>query len=213
MFDPAMNNEIAHRFALAALGEKAKDDAIRNKFEDSIKQLLKAFSQGGYTTIAKVIEKSVPAAERDKAAQTYLKIIAGSAYEAYTISQEKAGLKPSDDDSATQLFLQDSLNAMSDLFFYGTPFYLQMTDFEQRQASGLQLTRSPGKNLVYSGSILLVLGIFSMIFIRERRIWLLVKPDNRILFAMSANRRNRDLDIEFDQYQQQIKRMLEDATT
>lgn len=213
MFDPAMHNEIAHRFALAALGEKAKDDVIRNKFEDSIKQLLKAFSQGGYTTIAKVIEKSVPVAERDKAAQTYIKIIAGSAYEAYTISQEKAGLKPSDDDNQTQLFLQDSLNAMSDLFFYGTPFYLQMTNYEQREASGLQLTRSPGKNLVYSGSILLVLGIFSMIFIRERRIWLLVKPDNRILFAMSANRKNRDLDIEFDQYQQQIKRMLEDKIT
>jgi len=213
MFDPAMHNEIAHRFALAALGEKAKDDGIRNKFEDSIKQLLKAFSQGGYTTIAKVIEKSVPVAERDKAAETYLKIIAGASYEAYTIGQEKAGLKPSDDDNQTQHFLQDSLNAMSDMFFYGTPFYLQMTDFEQREASGLQLTRSPGKNLVYSGSILLVLGIFAMIYIRERRIWLLVKPDNRILFAMSANRKNRDLDIEFNQYRQQIKHMLEDTTT
>jgi cytochrome c biogenesis protein len=100
------------------------------------------------------------------------------------------------------------LNAISDLYFYNAPFYLQMTNYKQLQASGLQLTRSPGKNLVYAGSILLVLGIFAMIYIRERRIWLLVKPDS-VLFAMSANRKNRDLDIEFNRYREQLQRLLQ----
>ncbi len=87
---------------------------------------------------------------------------------------------------------------------------LQMTNFEQREASGLQLTRSPGKNLVYSGSVLLVLGIFAMIYIRERRIWLLIKPEQQVvLFAMSANRKNRDFEIEFNRYQSQLNTLLQ----
>ncbi len=84
-----------------------------------------------------------------------------------------------------------------------------MKQYEHREASGLQLTRTPGKNLVYSGSALLVLGIFAMIYIRERRIWLLVKPQTKeVLFAMSANRKNRDLDIEFQRYKEQLERLL-----
>jgi cytochrome c biogenesis protein len=84
-----------------------------------------------------------------------------------------------------------------------------MTNYEQLEASGLQLTRSPGKNLVYLGSVLLVLGIFAMIYIRERRIWLLIKPKTEeVLFAMSANRKNRDFEIEFEQYCDQLKKTL-----
>jgi cytochrome c biogenesis protein len=84
-----------------------------------------------------------------------------------------------------------------------------MTNYEQLEASGLQLTRSPGKNLVYLGSVLLVLGIFAMIYIRERRIWLLIKPKTgEVLFAMSANRKNRDFEIEFEQYCDQLKKAL-----
>jgi cytochrome c biogenesis protein len=57
------------------------------------------------------------------------------------------------------------------------------------KASGLQMTRSPGKNVVYTGSLLLVLGVFAMFYIRERRLWLLVKPAAAtVLFAISSNR-------------------------
>lgn len=216
MFDKSAYQEIAHRLSTRALADRSSDAALKIKFESSVVQLLQAFSAGGYTRIAAVIEKSVPQAEREKAAQTYIKIISGAAFEAYNLSLERAGKKPAIADEATQTFVQESLNAMSDLFFYGTPFYLQMTQFEHRQASGLQLTRSPGKNLVYSGSLLLVLGIFAMLYIRERRIWLLVKPNyaetgdsNSVLFAMSANRKNRDLDIEFASYREQLQRLLQ----
>jgi cytochrome c biogenesis protein len=147
--------------------------------------------------------------QRDKAAQTYIKIINGAAYQADLLVREKAGVKVRSVEELAPGFLQDSLNAMSDLFFYGEPIYLQMTNYEQREASGLQLTRSPGKNLVYIGSVLLVLGIFAMIYIRERRIWLLMKPKaGEVLFAMSANRKNRDFEMEFEQYCDQLKKIL-----
>ncbi len=208
LFNKALHQEIAHRFALKAL-KPSDDAAIKAKFEASVVQLLGAFGDGGFAEIAKLIDASVPKTQREAAAQTYIKIITGAASEAYQLSQERAGIKNVKLDESGQAFLQDSLNAISDLFFYGEPIYLQMTKFEQREASGLQLTRSPGKNLVYSGSVLLVLGIFAMIYIRERRIWLLIKPQQHsVLFAMSANRKNRDFEIEFNRYQSQLSAIL-----
>jgi cytochrome c biogenesis protein len=214
MFDESVYADIAQRLSAGAITSATADEALLRKFENSVVQLLKAFAAGGYSRIAELIETSVPETEREKAAQTYIKIINGAAFEAYEISRNRAGKPPAEENEETLVFLQDSLNAMSDMFFYGAPFYLELTQFEHKQSSGLQLTRSPGKNLVYAGSILLVLGIFAMIYIRERRIWLLVKPADaesgvRVLFAMSANRKNRDLDQEFARYQEQLQRLLQ----
>ncbi len=208
MMDSAAHAEIARRLTKSSLSADADNDDMREKFESSVMHLLKAFAEGGYTRIATLIEDSVPEEQRDNAAQTYIKIISSAVFEAHSLARERAGKSPAVPDEETLIFLQDSLNSMSDIFFYGAPFYLELKEYEHREASGLQLTRSPGKNLVYSGSVLLVLGIFAMIYIRERRIWLLVKSDNRVLFAMSSNRKNRDLDMEFARYQEQLQRLL-----
>lgn len=211
LFDKDVYAEIAKRLTIQSLADPA-DHEIKANFERSVIRLLELFSQGGYIAIAEEIEKSIPEAEREKAAQTYIKIIHAAAFEAYKMSLERADKKLAVNES-TEAFMQDSLNAISDLFFYEAPFYLQLTSFEHREASGLQLTRSPGKNLVYFGSLLLVLGIFAMIYIRERRIWLLIKPNNgKVLFAMSANRKNRDFDIEFGKYSNQLHHALESDT-
>lgn len=212
MMDQASHPLIASRLSNIALPESASSQDMKDKFERSVVQLLGAFAKGGYNRIAGLIEESVPEAEREKAAQTYIKIISGAAFEANNLAREKVGKATLEEDEESLLFIQDSLNSLSDLFFYGTPFYLQLTDYQHREASGLQLTRSPGKNLVYTGSVLLVLGIFAMIYVRERRIWLLVKSNNQVLFSMSSNRKNRDLDIEFAKYQQQLQRLLTTQT-
>jgi len=208
MMDSVAHAVIARRLAASSLSPDADNADMKEKFESSVTQLLRAFAEGGYTRIAALIEDSVPEEKRDNAAQTYIKIISGAAFEAHNLARERAGKLPAVPDEETLIFLQDSLNSLSDLFFYGAPFYLELKEYEHREASGLQLTRSPGKNLVYSGSVLLVLGIFAMIYIRERRIWLLVKSDNRVLFAMASNRKNRDLDMEFARYQEQLQRLL-----
>ncbi len=198
LFDESLHAEIAKRTAKVALTDKQYNSEMRQNFEISAQQLLNTFRLGGYTELAKFIEKTVPKAERTSAAQTYIKIIQTAAFETYQLSRERANLPLAELNENSQLFVTDGLNAMSDLFFYGAPYYLQLSDFKQRQASGLQLTRSPGQAIVYIGSALLTLGIFAMLYIRERRIWLLVKP-NSVLFGMSANRKNRDFEIEFEQ--------------
>ena len=57
-----------------------------------------------------------------------------------------------------------------------------------------------------------MIGIFAMFYIRERRIWLLVKNNgdkpNEVLFAMSANRKNLDFEQEFERTKSQLSQLL-----
>lgn len=186
---------------------QTKDPQLQAQFEGSVVQLLKTFADGGYTNLAKIIETAVPEPQREKAAQTYIKMLNSAAFEAYNLSQLKANKKPLVFDDKVRVMLQDSLNAFSDAFFYGTPYYLQLVDFKHVEASGFQLTKSPGQKWVYLGSVLLVLGIFAMFYIRERRIWLLVKADE-VVFAMSSNRKNLDFEQEFERTRKQLGQLL-----
>jgi cytochrome c biogenesis protein len=78
--------------------------------------------------------------------------------------------------------------------------YLQLDDFTEVKASVLQVTRSPGKNVVYLGCILLVLGVFSMFYVRERRLWVWLTDDSagaHALMAMSTQRKTLDFETEY----------------
>lgn len=204
MLDSSHYAEIAKNLSKNA---QTKNVQLQAQFEQSIVQLLHTFAQGGYSKVAEAIEKSVPAPEREKAALTYIKMLNSAAYEAYNLSLLQANKKPLEINTKSKEFLQDCLNALSDSFFYGTPHYLQFVNFEQKEASGLQLTKSPGQKWVYLGSIMLVMGIFSMFYIRERRLWLLVKADE-VLLAMSANRKNLDFEQDFSRIKKQIGQLL-----
>jgi cytochrome c biogenesis protein len=99
-------------------------------------------------------------------------------------------------------FLQLAINGYADAFFYNAPVYLNLTSFEEIKASVLQVTRSPGKNVVYIGCLFLVLGVFAMLYIRERRVWVWIKPEDNggahALMAMSTQRRSLDFDKEYE---------------
>ena len=53
---------------------------------------------------------------------------------------------------------------------------MMLTDFKQVQASVFQVARAPGKNIVYLGCLLLIVGIFAMLYVRERRLWVWLAP-------------------------------------
>lgn len=208
MLDAAKYPEIAQRIARNSIDVK-KDPAVKKQFEESVVQLLTVFAKSGYTGVAQVIEKSVPEKEREAVARTYIKMVSVAAFEAYNMSLEANNkpLLPSNGD--TESLLRDSLNAFSDIFFFGTPYYLQLEQFEHKEASGLQLTKSPGQKWVYLGSVLLVLGIFSMMYIRERRIWLSLRPGKQqVHFAMASNRKNLDFEKEFNLYREQLRSLI-----
>lgn len=212
LFDKAHHPEIARRFAASAMQGGAVSEALRAKLTQSTIKALEMFTQSGFEGLAKFIEGSVPKAEQEKAAETYLKVLERALFEANQLARERAGLKPAQVDEPTMQFVRDSLNAINDSFFYGSPVYLQLDRYDEVLSSGLQLTRSPGKNIVYGGSVLLIVGLFVMFYIRERRIWLLVQPAanqaGEVLFAMSCNRKTLDFENEFKRHRQNLAELL-----
>jgi cytochrome c biogenesis protein len=152
--------------------------------------------------VSRFLER-IPAAEQEKAATIFMKMLNGSLWELWQVAHEHAGLPPVEPNEAHGRFLQLATNALSDSFFYGAPVYLQLDDFVEVKASVLQVTRSPGKKVVYLGCILLVVGIFSMFYIRERRLWIWLRDKNdgsgsHALMAMSTQRKTLDFEREFD---------------
>jgi hypothetical protein len=69
--------------------------------------------------------------------------------------------------------------SLSDANFYPAPVLFQLADFKQVQASVFQVARAPGKNLVYLGAVLLIVGVFAMLYIRERRLWVWLADGRR----------------------------------
>jgi cytochrome c biogenesis protein len=210
LFDPGARAEIARRFAKEAAGGETVSATMRERLAESAERVLELFTRGGFESVADFLGKAVPQAEQEKAAQIYLKVLEGAAFEALQLSRVSAGRPAAVPDERTALFVRDSLNAVSDSFHLGAPVYLQLNAYEEVKASGLQMTRSPGKNIVYGGSLLLVLGIFAMFYIRERRLWLLVKPAaGSVLFAMSTNRPSPEFEREAARHREALAQLIE----
>ena len=159
-------------------------------------------NEGGFTGVAKFLEK-VPAAEQERAADLFMKMLNGVMWELWQAAHVHAGLPPVAASPPHGRFLQLSLNALSDNVFYAAPVYLQLDDFTEVKASVLQVTRSPGKKVVYLGCILLILGVFSMFYVRERRlwVWLTDRKDGaggaHALMAMSTQRKTLEFETEY----------------
>ncbi len=155
----------------------------------------------GLQAIADFMETAVPPAEREKAGEVLVRILNGVLFELAQLSREKANLKPLEPDEKTQAFMTQAVVALSDSFFYPAPFVFTLKEFTQVQASIFQLARAPGKWIVYAGCLFLILGIFAMLYVRERRIWVWITPDgesSKAQMALSTNRKTMDGDKEFE---------------
>jgi cytochrome c biogenesis protein len=207
VLDPARRSELANRFARRSFGNDEDRAAVRAPLARSAVQTLELFAQKGYETLGAFIEETVPEAERGPAADVLVKILQGMVWEAWLMVREQAGQGALEITPARATYVNDGIAAMSDSQFYGSPVYLQLDAFEQRQATVLQATRSPGQPLVYLGSLLLVLGVFAMLYIRERRFFVLLKP-SEVLVTMSSNRKAMDVDETFERHAEGLRATL-----
>jgi cytochrome c biogenesis protein len=204
---PALYDEVARLTADKALQGGAISPAVRTQFESSVKWVLDRFASGGFPALENFLDERVPEDKRQAVAQTYVKILQGTVGDLMAVADSRAGIAPTKFDETHYRFLLDSLVASSALHDYGAPVYLQLVGFDQVQASGLQLTRSPGKNLVYLGSLLLVIGIILMFYVREIRVWLVFRP-GAVRLAMTSNRHNRDLDRDFEREREALELLV-----
>ncbi|MCK6425530.1 MAG: cytochrome c biogenesis protein ResB [Burkholderiaceae bacterium] len=157
----------------------------------------------GLQALHDFIQANVPEAERLRTSEVLLRILNGAVVELLQLSRERAGLPARTNDEALQRFLGQSIFALSDSFAYPAPLLFTLETFEQVQASVFQVTRAPGKTLVYLGCVLLIIGVFAMLYVRERRLWIWLggAPDAQatsVSMALSATRQTLDTDKEFD---------------
>ncbi len=209
--DPATQALAVQRYAKQAVD--AKQAALSQQLAASATRALGLFTGaesvkggkngGGLQGIADFIENNVPESERNKAGEVLIRILNGVLFELAQMSREQAGLKPLEPNEKTQGYMSQAVLALSDVQFYPAPMALQLTDFTQVQASVFQVARAPGKKIVYLGCALLILGIFAMLYVRERRLWVWVTPAgtdgaSHAVMALSTNRKTMDTDREFD---------------
>jgi cytochrome c biogenesis protein len=132
------------------------------------------------------------------------------------LTRERAGLTPIGS-SPEQLEKAENWSrlavaALSDLAFYPAPVLFTLKSFDHVQASVFQVSRTPGKLIVYVGCLLLVLGVFTMFYVRDRRIWVWLRPiehagGTSVLAAMTSQKRTLDFNREFEQLQLALGRL------
>jgi len=213
--DPAAREQAVRRYVARAVDPARRD--LMPQLSASALRALALFSgaesvpgstaPGGLQTVADFLEKNVPESERNRAGEMLVRILNGTLFELLQAARERAGLKPLPADERTQAFMSQAVLALSDAFFYPAPLTLQLTDFKQVQASVFQVARAPGKTVVYLGCALLILGVFAMLYVRERRLWVWLAPQgngSQATMALSSNRRTMDADREFEQLRDKL---------
>ena len=121
---------------------------------------------------------------------------------------DQAGQAPLQHDDRTQGFMTQAVLSLSDAQIYPAPLAFELKDFTQVQASVFQVARAPGKNVVYLGCALLILGVFAMLYVRERRVWVWLAPAGdgqaQASMALSSNRKTMEADQEFETLKTQL---------
>jgi cytochrome c biogenesis protein len=162
-------------------------------------------ANGGLQSVSDFLEANVPESERGKAGEVLIRILNGTLFELAQLAREQAGQPAWVPGDKAQAWMTQAVLALSDAFVYPAPMVFQLESFNQVQASVFQVARAPGKNVVYLGCALLILGVFAMLYVRERRLWVWLAPvdgqpgHSSAHMALSSNRKTMDADHEFEQ--------------
>ncbi len=209
--NPAMRDKAVQRYAAKAVdGKRPELSSQRSASAARALALFAGVSVGeqvtavaGLQAISDFIEANVPQTERSKAGEVLVRILNGVLFELEQVAREQAGLPAFAPDARGQAFMTQAVLALSDVPLYPAPFVLTLDDFAQVQASVFQVARAPGKTVVYLGCALLIIGVFAMLYVRERRVWVWLAPEpggatTRASMAFSTNRKTLDSDQEFE---------------
>lgn len=206
--NPALREQAARRYVQQAVDASRPD--LREPLMQSALRALEMYAGttddagvriGGLQAIARFMEQNVPEAERTRASEVLVRILNGVLFEMAQSLREKNALKPMDNNDQTLAFMTQTVFSLSDAQFYPAPMTFMLDDFTHVQASVFQVTRGPGKNVVYLGCLFLILGIFAMLYVRDRRLWIWLAPagegSSHATVALSTNRQTMEGDKDF----------------
>ncbi len=184
----------------AVLGDQA-DNASEEQLgiADTMSNLVPIFLSRGFAGVESDIESRVPEDQRDTVREAYLRLLQRILTVSYLEVLAIEGIyNPMEFD---QQWLESAINTLNGLSVYGAPFYLQLTEFNHRESTGLQIAKSPGKAVVYFGSTLLMIGVFLQFYVKQRRLWVSVKRHDdgqrEVIFAGVPERDPAAFDHEF----------------
>ena len=207
LMDPAAREQAVRRYTTQAIDPSRPELAAQ--LSQSALRAMALFAGGpgadgkhvgGFQAISDFMEANVPEAERSKAGEVLVRILNGTLFELAQVARARAGLKALEPSEHTQGFMTQAVLSLSDAQIYPAPLVLELKDFTQVQASVFQVARAPGKTIVYLGCALLILGVFAMLYVRERRVWVWLAPQAagaQATMALSTNRKTLDGDREF----------------
>ena len=184
-----------------------RDETLEQSLKQTLNSLVKMFMRGGFVEVSDFIETNIPETEKETLGPAYLSMLREMLARLYFMqaSDEPSTEKEAD---AQLVFLQDAVDAIGSLSRYGSPVYLELTDYDHVEASGLQIARSPGKPIVYLGCALLIVGVFVLFYLPQRRLWIRVNEINgrvNLLLAGMSNRNPREFDQYFEKITQHLK--------
>jgi cytochrome c biogenesis protein len=207
LYDKKVVDEIAREMTSTTLNSVANsDEKLARSLHDTLMTLVEMFVAGGFSNVTVFIETTLPEAERATLGPAYLSMLREILARVYV-----NGLNLPEQQSPSEselLFLQDAVDAIGSLPRYGSPVYFELTDYEHVEASGLQIAQSPGKPIVYFGCAMLIIGVFLLFYLPQRRFWALVKANGSqtdILLAGMSNRNPREFDGYFEQISDELK--------
>lgn len=196
-FMSALRNEQSLQQAAAqVVRQTLEDDAsleVQQALTRVMQRMLDRFGEGGFEAVVEYLQANLPQAQRKEAATSYLELLRKALGVVYAdiLSKEGTQVASSIAEQQNGQFFEDAVNALGVVPQYGSPYYVQLTNFEHIQAAGLQITRAPGQNIVYLGFGMLIIGVFVMFYVPQRRLWAWIKQDadtTTILFAGTSNR-------------------------
>lgn len=203
---------VKHQVESTVTGNSAKDQQMRATMETSIVRLINLFVDEGIDGVLQHAQKNVTSADQQDAMSSYVKVLQSVLGAIYVdvLRKDSVDVTHGINDTDSRYF-EDSMNALALLGPYGSPFFLQLTNFKQVQASGLEITRAPGKDVVYFGSAMLILGVFMMFYLHQRRVWIwLASTDGKteVLFAGSGHRNRSEFEVEFKALQTELQQAV-----
>ena len=168
------------------------------------------FRKQGFKGIDQFIEENVPEDKRKEVRDFYFSQLSFALQTLYVGLLKQQGLIKSREELSDfdKQWFDDALVAINSLPHYGPPLFIQLDRFQHVEATGLQVTKSPGKGIVYLGSLMLALGVFLMFYLRYQRLWVLIQPEeNRLILAAKDAKNTPEMQQLFTQFTRQIKHL------
>ncbi|SIO16887.1 cytochrome c biogenesis protein [Sulfurivirga caldicuralii] len=167
--------------------------------------LIRLFRDAGFKGIEHFIKTNVPEDKQKSIKDFYLAQLTDGLQVLYVEMLKQQGRIKSRDELTDfdKTWFEDAINAVLALPKFGYPIFVKLESFKLLMATGLQVTKSPGKDIVYFGSLMLTLGVFLLFYVRQRRVWVYfdksTTSDNghTVVIAAKDNKNTPEMEKEF----------------